>query len=276
MTASAPAPPLPPFTMLRIERADGIAEIWLQRPERRNAISPGMASELDAALATLEGDETTRVVLLRGADGHFSSGGDLAPEGGGSAPKGSAASITLDIMNRVYGAMVRRVHHFPKPILALVEGTAAGAGANLAFACDLVYATPDARFCEIFVRRGLALDCGGSWLLPRLVGLQRAKELAYFGDWIPAPRAESLGLVTAVFESDAIEAAVRGRAQKLAAGAPIALGQIKQSLHRALSLSMDEALEVEAIAQAACSATEDMQEGVRAFMERREPDFKGR
>lgn len=264
-------------TTLLVEIADSVARIELNRPERRNALSPTMAIELADTLQSLEADPAVRAVLLKGAGGHFCSGGDLAPEGPGDAhPGGSAASVTLDIMNRVYGRALRRLHHFPKPVLAQVEGVAAGAGANLAFACDLVYATPDARFCEIFVKRGLSLDCGGSWLLPRLIGLQRAKELAFFGDWIDAERAEDLGLVTGIFAAERIDAAVREKLSILASRPPIALQQIKQALHRASSLSMDEALEIEAVAQAACSATDDMAEGIRAFLEKREPRFEGR
>ncbi len=262
---------------LNIEISDFVATVELNRPEKRNAISPTMAGELADKLATLEANSAVRVVLLRGAGGNFCSGGDLAPGGeADTRPSGSPASVTLDIMNRVYGRAIRRLHHFPKPVVALVEGVAAGAGANLALACDLVYATPEARFCEIFVRRGLSLDCGGSWLLPRLVGLQRAKELAFFGDWVDAETAAGLGLVTEVFAADRIETAVREKLMSLASRPPIALRLIKQSLNRASSLSMDQALEIEAVAQAACSATDDMLEGVRAFMEKREPRFEGR
>ena len=164
---------------LNIEVSNFVATIELDRPEKRNAISPTMAGELADNLAMLEANRAVRVVLLRGAGGNFCSGGDLAPGGeADTRPSHSPASGTLDIMNRVYGRAIRLLHHFPKPVVALVEGVAAGAGANLALACDLVYATPEARFCEIFVRRGLSLDCGGSWLLPRLLGLQNAKELA--------------------------------------------------------------------------------------------------
>ena len=262
---------------LNIEISDFVATVELNRPEKRNAISPTMAGELADKLATLEANSAVRVVLLRGAGGNFCSGGDLAPGGEADArPSGSPASVTLDIMNHVYGRAIRRLHHFPKPVVALVEGVAAGAGANLALACDLVYATPEARFCEIFVRRGLSLDCGGSWLLTRLVGLQRAKELAFFGDWVDAETAAGLGLVTEVFAADRIETAVREKLMSLASRPPIALRLIKQSLNRASSLSMDQALEIEAVAQAACSATDDMLEGVRAFMEKREPRFEGR
>jgi 2-(1,2-epoxy-1,2-dihydrophenyl)acetyl-CoA isomerase len=262
---------------LNIEISDFVARVELNRPEKRNALSPTMAGELADILTALESNSAVRVVLLRGAGGNFCSGGDLAP--GGEAdqrPSGSQASIALDIMNRVYGRAIRLLHHFPKPVVALVEGVAAGAGANLALACDLVYATPEARFSEIFVRRGLSLDCGGSWLLPRLVGLQKAKELAFFGDWVDAETAAGLGLVNEIFAVDRIEAAVREKLVSLASRAPIALSQIKQSLNRASSITMDQALEIEAVAQAACGATDDMLEGIRAFMEKREPKFEGR
>lgn len=262
---------------LRIEVDEAIGRIRLERPEKRNAISPTMAVELGEALDRLEADPAVRVVLLRGAGGNFCSGGDLAPEGAGAPPRpGSPAATTHDVMNRVYGRTIRLLHRFPKPVVALVEGVAAGAGANLALACDLVYATPTARFCEIFVKRGIGLDCGGSWLLPRLVGLQKAKELAFFGDWVDAEQAHAIGLVNALHAEEEIEAAVEERLRALASRPPIALTQIKQSLHRATSVTMEEALELEALAQAALTSTEDFAEGMRAFLEKREPRFEGR
>jgi 2-(1,2-epoxy-1,2-dihydrophenyl)acetyl-CoA isomerase len=261
---------------LRIEESDQIARIELARPEKRNAMNPAMAREIEATLRDLESKREIRAVLIRGADGHFCSGGDLAPDPGAPTPVGSIAANTLQFMNADYGHAILALHHFPKPVVALVEGTAAGAGASLAFACDLVYATPESRFCEIFVRRGLALDCGSSWLLPRLIGMQKAKELAFFGEWIEAPEAATLGLVNALFEAGEIEAAVDERLATLAARPPVALTQIKQSLHRSGSLTMAEALEMEAVAQAACAATEDCAEGLRAFVEKREPRFQGR
>ena len=262
---------------LKVEKRNSIGRILLDRPEKKNAIDPRMARELADVLDDFEADPDVRAVLMRGAGGNFCSGGDLAPERGPEARRpGSPASTTLDVMNRVYGRTIRTLHNHPKPVIALVEGVAAGAGANLAFACDLVYATRGARFCEIFVRRGLSLDCGGSWLLPRLVGMQRAKELAFFGDWITAETAKEYGLVSAIFEPTAIEAAVDEKLAALAERPPIALAQIKQSLHRASALSMSEALEMEAVAQAACTSTEDTAEGMRAFLEKRSPRFTGR
>ena len=264
------------YETLELHREGPLARVLLARPEKRNALSPTMAEELATLLRSLENDGDVRVVSIQGAGGHFCSGGDLAPDGKEAPRPASPAVTTLDIMNRVYGDTIRTLHRFPKPVVAIVEGVAAGAGANLAFACDLVYAAEGARFSEIFVKRGIGLDCGGSWLLPRLIGLQRAKELAFFGDWISAEDAQSIGLVTAVFAPDALEEAVAERLTTLATRAPIALQQIKQSLHRAMDVGMNEALEIEALAQAACTATEDATEGFVAFLEKREPRFQGR
>jgi 2-(1,2-epoxy-1,2-dihydrophenyl)acetyl-CoA isomerase len=259
-------------------RTDGaIGRITLNRPERRNALSPRMAEELTTALRRFEQDPAIRVLTLRGAGGHFCSGGDLAPtpSDASSAPDAPRPHV-IDLMNRVYGGLIRTLHGFSRPVLALVEGVAAGAGANLAFACDLVYAQDDARFSEIFVKRGIGLDCGGSWLLPRLIGLQRAKQLAYFGDWLDAASAQAIGLVTEVHPTSTFESVTTERASTLAERPPIALGQIKQSLHRSLELGLAESLEIEAVTQAACSGTEDAAEGFRAFLEKRPPRFQGR
>jgi 2-(1,2-epoxy-1,2-dihydrophenyl)acetyl-CoA isomerase len=265
------------LSTLKVEKRDSIGRILLDRPEKRNAIDTVMARELADVLDDFEADGDVRAVLIRGAGGNFCSGGDLAPAPGpeGRRP-GSPASVTLDVMNRIYGRTIRTLHNHPKPVVALVEGVAAGAGANLALACDLVYATTTARFCEIFVRRGLSLDCGGSWLLPRLVGMQRAKELAFFGDWISAQTAREYGLVNEIHAPESLEAVVEAKLAALADRPPIALAQIKQSLHRASALSMAEALEIEAVAQATCSSTEDMAEGMRAFLQKRSPKFTGR
>lgn len=276
------------FDTLNLEKSGKTARIELRRPEKRNAMNVTMASEIADVLDALEADTDIRIVLIRGAGGNFCSGGDLAPNGkpapssdgapssASSSAPASATATTLDIMNRVYGRTIRTLHRFPKPVIALVEGVAVGAGMNLALACDLVYASESARFCEIFVKRGISLDCGGSWLLPRLIGLQKAKELAFFGDWVSAQEAASIGLVNGVFSDSEITAEVESKLATLAERPPIAITQIKQSLHRALAFSMNEALEIEALAQATCTATEDCREGMLAFMEKRAPEFKGR
>ena len=269
------------FSRIAFAKKDGVVQITLNRPDRRNALSPRMAEELTQALRGIEGDRAVRLVVLRGADGHFCSGGDLAPDdmpedaNPDLAPASPAAAV-LDLMNRIYGDAIRTLHGFPKPVIALVEGIAAGAGANLAFACDLVYAAQSARFSEIFVKRGISLDCGGSWLLPRLIGLQKAKELAFFGDFISADEAHNAGLVTQVYEDGSFESSAAERIATLTTRAPVALTQIKQSLHRSMELGLSEALEIEAASQAALTATEDAAEGMRAFIEKREPHFRGR
>ena len=261
------------------KREGSITRLTLARPDRRNALSPRMAEELTRALREAEADASIRVVVLRGAGGSFCSGGDLAPEAGDMQAErtpSSPAASQLDLMNRVYGALIRTLHEFPRPVIALVEGVAAGAGANLAFACDLVYASESARFAEIFVKRGLGLDCGGSWLLPRLIGLQRAKSLAFFGDWLDATTAREFGLVTEVYAEADFESATAERIETLATRAPLALTQIKQSLHQGAEIGLAEALAAEATTQAALGATEDVAEGFRAFLQKRDPEFQGR
>jgi 2-(1,2-epoxy-1,2-dihydrophenyl)acetyl-CoA isomerase len=213
--------------------------------------------------------------VLRGAGGNFSSGADLTG-GEGTAPSGSLAVKTLSIVRDEVGQAILALHRLPKPTIAMLEGVTAGAGANLALACDLVYAAEDARLCQIFVRRALSLDCGGSWTLPRLVGLRKAKELAFFGDWVGAREASEMGLLTGCFAAESLEREVRERAERLANLPPLALALIKQSLDASFGLSFAQALDQEAEGQALCTSSEDFMEGVRAFLEGRQARFKGR
>ena len=268
----------PAFETLRLVRDGHVARLTLDRPKRKNAFSPQMADELRVALGELEADTSVRVVVLRGAEGNFCSGGDL---GAGSSNDGEKdergpTATTVDVMLRVYGPSVLALHHFPKPIIAAVEGVAAGAGLNLALACDVVYAAEGARFCEIFVHRSLTVDCGGTWLLPRLVGLNKAKELAMFGEWFDAQDAQRIGVVSDVFSADEFDAHIEERAAKLAKLPPLALSQIKLGLNRAFSLTMAEALELEGTAQGMLAGTDDFREGMVAFFKKREPEFRGR
>src|SRR5205823_13427233 len=168
------------------------------------------------------------------------------------------------------------LHRIPKPVIAKVNGVAVGAGLNLALGCDLIVAADNARFSEIFARRGLTIDFGGSWLLPRLVGMHRAKELAFFADIISAKEAAEMGLVNRVVPSSQLDAFVADWAERLAAGPPLALSMTKRLLTNSFSMSMDEALEAEGLAQTVNSGTEDTPEAIRAFLEKREPKFKGR
>ena len=221
------------FETLLVTIADGIARLTLNRPKRKNAFSPKMATELTAALGELEADPDVRVLVLRGAEGNFCSGGDL--QGDGDSRAGGEAT---DFMEHYYNPSILALHHFPRPVIAVVEGVAAGAGVNLAIACDVVYAAEGARFAELFVHRSLSLDCGGSWLLPRVVGLQKAKELALFGDWFDAQDAARLGLVADVFTPDELDEHVDERAARLAALPPLALAEIKQGLNEAFEFDL--------------------------------------
>jgi 2-(1,2-epoxy-1,2-dihydrophenyl)acetyl-CoA isomerase len=256
-----------------VERDGGVVWATLNRPQKLNAISLVMAEELIDLLAEVEGRPEDRVLVITGAGGAFSSGADLTDPDTAAGLRGPAGWLAR--IRRVH-TLPLAIHRLPKPVLAVVPGVAAGAGCNLALACDLVVASSEARFCEIFVRRGLTLDFGGSWLLPRLVGLHRAKELAFLGDMVDAARAEAIGLVNRVVAAGELEAVAREMAVRLAAGPPVALAAMKQSIHQGLSLSLAETLEVEALSQTVCFSTADTAEAMKAFLERREPRFEGR
>ena len=264
---------------LDVDRAGGVVTATLNRPERRNALSITMFRELRALADEVARNPRDRVLVLRGAGGTFCAGGDLTPEPGepvpefdgpASAPAAAMASIRTDV-----GRAALALHALEKPTIAAVQGTAAGAGASLAFGCDLTLAEEGARFGLVFVRRGLGLDFGASWSLPRLVGLKKAKELALYGDWIDAGEAERLGLVNRVFAPDGFETGVRDWAERLAGQAPLAVSVIKRSLERASETSFSEALETETLGQAALTATHDFAEGMKAFLEKRDPEFRG-
>jgi len=231
------------YETLLVERAGGIATITMNRPEARNALDMTMRREMLAVLDELEADPTSRVVVLTGAGGHFCSGGDVktmrqrhtAAEGRGR----------VEMLNR----MVLRLVHYPLPTIAMVDGYAVGAGSNLALCCDLIVASDRAKFGELFCKIGLAVDGGGTWLLPRVVGMARAKELVLTGDVLDAAEAARIGLVNRVVPAAELAAATRALAEKIAAGPPLALRLDKQLLNRAATSDLAAALEAEAFAQ---------------------------
>jgi 2-(1,2-epoxy-1,2-dihydrophenyl)acetyl-CoA isomerase len=254
---------------LQIDRADGVVTITLDRPARKNAINAVMWSELGEALRAIDASDEDRVVVITGAGGAFSSGADLGG-GGEGRPRHQLAVM------RAVNDVCLQLHGLRQPTIAKVGGVAAGAGANLALGCDLILAAESARFAQIFVKRGLSVDFGGTWLLPRLIGLHKAKELALFGELISAQEAASLGLVNAVVADGELDARCAEWAGRLAAGPPIAMAQTKQMLNAALERSLPESLEAEAWSQTVNLTTRDTREAIDAFRQKREPRFEGR
>jgi enoyl-CoA hydratase/carnithine racemase len=252
---------------IEVTRADGVVTITLNVPAKKNAVTTPMFARLGELFTEVARDEADRVLVITGAGGAFCSGADLT----------AISSVTSSGMARMrmIGSAALALHRIPKPTIAKVGGVAAGAGCNLALGCDLIIASHDARFSEIFAKRGLSLDFGGSWLLPRLVGMHKAKELAFLADVISAQEAERIGIVNRVVPADELDAVVDALAARLAAGPATALSLTKTMLNNAFAVSFDQAIEDEARAQNVNFAGTDMAEAMTAFAERREPRFTG-
>jgi 2-(1,2-epoxy-1,2-dihydrophenyl)acetyl-CoA isomerase len=258
------------FSTILMDRADGVATVTLNRPEARNAIDLVMRRELLTALDELEADVASRVVLLTGAGGHFSAGGDVKTMAA-KRQTPTEGRTRVESLNR----FVIRLFEFPKPTIAMVDGFAVGAGCNIALACDVLIASDRARFGEVFARIGLVPDGGGTWLLPRLVGLAKAKELVFSADIIEAAEALQIGLVNRVVPAAELEKTARALAGRIAAGPPAALSLAKALLNRSATVDLATSLGFEAYAQAQAITTDDHVEGVRAFLEKRPPRFTG-
>ncbi|WP_063041534.1 enoyl-CoA hydratase/isomerase family protein [Nocardia pseudovaccinii] len=246
-----------------VERNDGVVTVVMSRPEKKNAGSPTMWRELAQTFREIERRSDDRVMVLTGAGGDFCSGADL------EALSGDA----LDYMKRASQA-AEALSQLTIPTIAKVDGVAVGAGWNLALGCDLVVATDRARFSQIFIRRALSLDFGGSWLLPRVVGLQKAKEIAFFGEILSAAAASELGLVTRIVGPDELDDVVESMARRLVRAPAQALSLTKQLLDAAADGgSIEAALQRENHAQANNIVGADAAEARAAFMERREAVF---
>jgi 2-(1,2-epoxy-1,2-dihydrophenyl)acetyl-CoA isomerase len=254
---------------VQVERAGGVVTITLDRPEKKNAVNDVMWRELLAVAHEVVASAEDRCVVVTGAGGEFCSGADLSRAGEGEHPHHLASM-------RKINAVVQAFHELPQPTIAKVDGVAVGVGMNLALSCDLVVASDRARFSEIFSRRGMSIDGAGSWILPRLVGLHKAKELALFADIIGADEALALGLVNRVVPVDELDKLVDEWAARLAAGPPIALAMTKRMLNRSFEQSFEQALDDEARSQAVNFGTADTAEAIEAFLAKREPRFKGR
>ncbi len=270
-TTDATAEPTPAADPVLLSTDDdGVRTLTLNRPFRKNAINAELWGALNDALTDAGKDPDVRALVITGAGGAFCSGADVA-----AGDIARAASHPLPRMRNLTD-VAQLLHELPKPSIAKVRGVAVGAGWNLALGCDFVVATPEARFSQIFARRGLSLDLGGSWLLPKLVGLQQAKRLVLLADMVGAQEAHDLNLVTWIVADEEIDTFVADLGKRLAAGPPIALAQSKLLLNEGANSTMREALANEARAQVINFATEDAPEAAVAFTEKRDARFTGK
>jgi len=254
---------------LRIETADGVATVTLDRPDALNALTVPLKEALVEAFRAFASDDAVRAVVLTGAGRAFCAGQDLHER-----LQPDALPLADEIRAR-YNPLIRAMRALPKPIVAAVNGVAAGAGASLAFACDIRIAAEAASFLLAFGRVGLIPDSGATWLLPRLIGGAKAAELALTTDPLSAADAERLGLVARVVPAAELLQEARALARRLAAAAPVALALTKEALERSWAASFEEQLELEADLQGRAGSTADHAEGIAAFIERRRPTFGG-
>ncbi len=249
---------------------EGVATVTMNRPERRNAVNRKMFQELESVFAHIGSDRQVRSFVLTGKGDHFCSGADLSIIEEAPTSKEQA----LERMREIH-RILKTIVYCPKPGVAAVRGYAAGGGANLALACDIVVMAEDAKFAELFVKRGLVVDMSGTFTLPRAVGLHRAKELSLLGDPIDARRAYEMGIANRVVAPDEVAGTARELAEKLAAGPPQAMSMIKVALNDSFSKHFDEVLEQESTHQSELFSTKDLAEAITAFFEKRTPKFTG-
>ncbi len=253
---------------------ENVATITLNRPERLNALSHQLRLDLKNALEVADTSNEVRAIIITGAGRGFCSGGDVKAMN--EANESGTAGPLNDKIAPVRDQVVLAMRNADKPVIAAVNGPAAGAGMNIALACDIRVASDTARFGQTFSRRGLHPDWGGTYFLPRIVGMAKACELIWSGKMIDADEALHLGIVSEVTEPGALLETAQGLALSFAAGPPIAIRLAKRAMYRAMDSSLREALEFETYAQNICRDTEDAKEGIRAFVEKRDPDFTGR
>ena len=259
-------------TPILVEQRTGYRVITLNRPDRLNAFNAAMHEALRAALAEAEGDENCRALLITGNGRGFSAGQDLSERlvKPGEKPK---PSTDLD---KYYNPLIRYLRALPFPVVAAVNGVAAGAGCNIALACDIVLAARSASFVQAFARIGLLQDCGGSWFLPRLIGDARARGLALLAEPLPAQQAEDWGLIWKCVDDDSLAAEAQRLCEHFASAPTQGLALMKRALNASADNTLDAQLDLERDLQYEAHRTPDYAEGVRAFMEKRKPNFTGR
>ena len=257
-------------TQVRVEIADGVGTLTLNRPEKLNAFIGEMRTEIARGVDALGADDAVRAVIITGAGRAFCAGADVKYMTGLIERQDLEEALSLVEGGREVATAIRAM---PKPVIAAINGPAAGGGANLALACDLRLASETATIGQTFNRIGLHPDWGGTYVVPRLVGPARAAELFFFADMVPAAEAERMGLVNRVVPADELMPLAREWARRLARKPALPLRLAKEAIRRSLASSFEEMLDYETAAQRACFASDDALEGVRAFVEKRKPDF---
>ncbi|MEQ1786730.1 MAG: enoyl-CoA hydratase-related protein [Acidimicrobiales bacterium] len=272
---------MPVADLIHLEVVEGIARVTINRPDAGNSLTPAMRDHLADTFDDLSATLGVRAVVLTGAgEKHFCTGAGLGgaqkpePPRPAGAPDRALGDVSR-LIRRGWQRLVASILDCEKPVVAAVNGTAAGGGANLVLACDLVVMADTARLIEVFVKRGIIPDAGGAYLLPRIVGAQRAKELMFLGDDLSAADCERWGIANRVVAAADLAATVDELATRLAAGPTKAIAMTKSLINRSHESSRHSAFEEEAVAQELVTGTADMAEGIKAFGERRSPDFKG-
>lgn len=261
------------YKTLLFQVEENVAKIVLNRPEAMNALSTDLALELIEVFQDLSSKEDVRAVVITGSGKAFSAGGDVKQM---STVLGDDAPTKFRLALDVYHKLIILMRELPKPIIAAINGVAAGAGFNLALACDVRIASDKAKFSQAFIRIGLIPDFGGTFFLPRIVGTAKAMELMMTGELIDAEKAQQLGLVNLTVKLEELEQTAEFFAKQAAELPTSAIGRLKKLINSSLSSSLSEQLESEAQMQMECSATEDFREGVKSFVEKRKPTFTGK
>jgi enoyl-CoA hydratase/carnithine racemase len=259
-------------THILLEKAGEVTTITLNRPDKLNAFAGNMREELLDAVESAGGDRNVRVLVITGAGKAFCAGGDVNELAAGTNTRPTEATNERYTMSKI----VLAINSMEKPVIASVNGAAVGGGCNLALACDIRIASELARFGEVFTRRGVHPDWGGIYLLPRLVGYAKAAELIFSGDLVDATEALRIGLVNQVVPHDTLQAMTQKLALKIVGNAPLPIALAKRGLQRFYEMNLAQAVDYEAFALNVCASSEDMKEGFRAFLEKREPKFIGR
>jgi len=254
------------YSTIILEKKNYIAKLTLNRPERFNAVSQQMLEELLVAFDDVDKDESVRVLVITGAGKGFCAGADVTGMPGGGAPQQVVLGSTI----------IRSLRMVEKPVIAMINGPAVGGGCALALACDMRVGSENARFMNAFVRRGLSSGWAGPWLYPRLMGLGKAMEILLTGDFLEAQEAERIGVLNKLVPTEDLEKETMALASKIAAGPPIAIRETKRLVYEGLESEFQTALQSSDKGEYVTAVTEDFLEGVKAFMEKRSAEFKGR